>query len=857
MTACTNNGGSRARRAVTAALVGVLSVGAAPMVALATTGTGDVSLQAVDPGKDWLGEVTYENGKGEGYTLPEKDTPSFSSTSGEYLLPTAIDINGETVVFNYAQAGGDSTVVYYAGSSASGSVVAQKGVGLVDTLSDHVWEAGTYTVQVTYNGTAVKTAQFKITDVDLANATLFNATDGNKDASVTDFTYNGGTQKIGMVVDGVVLSDDQYDLGVWKDGKTWLNDDGEVTDAGTYTIYVFKNGHTAADSAIKTVELTVNKLDLSDATLTIEDVQINGTPKVMAGDVEITSADADIAYANTGTHGLRTATVTGKDANVTGKATANFNVVNTLVTTFKYRGNVKADGDQIKVNLANGAKFDESKIEAVGANEKDWDVTYAKEDGSVASASDLSTPGTYYATVRVNAQRTDYALGGSVTWKVLVIAGPAVTTNDVAFLYKGEIKGTFLGVTYSGEDFLKDITTIVKSGDKTLTPGEDYTVVVKDTATDEVVDSIVDAGTYEITLESDAYEIKGADTFNKFTVTVGQLDLKYVYAKSDLMQTFGSQTLIPYTGEDIDADFTYGYYVKDGVVVKEGTEDAAWVELPEGTVKVDAIRYDEDGSVSSSDALADSIKEKGNYRIYFSLAKGVKNFKTTRTYVENEITVSDKKVFTDVPNDAWYAEAVYAANDAGYIGGIGGSTLFAPLSNITRADVACVLYRMAGGSIDASEEGMTNSELGYISQFEDVDPNAYYAKAVAWTTKVGITNGYGTTFGSDRAITTEEFATMLARYAKVTGTDTSVDADAVLAKVADGDKVTGYARESVAWAVEQGILAKDGNLIDPQGTIYRARVVQIAVDFQPTKLDDVIIAPNPGLDAGAEDGETA
>ena len=264
---------------------------------------------------------------------------------------------------------------------------------------------------MTYNGTAVKTAQFKITDVDLANATLINATDGNKDASVTDFTYNGGTQMIGMVVDGVVLSDDQYDLGVWKDGKTWLNDDGEVTDAGTYTIYVFKNGHTAADSAIKTVELTVNKLDLSDATLTIEDVQINGTRRSWRATSRSLPPTPTSAYANTGTHGLRTATVTGKDANVTGKATANFNVVNTLVTTFKYRGNVKADGDQIKVNLANGAKFDESKIEAVGANEKDWDVTYAKEDGSVASASDLSTPGTYYATVRVNAQRTDYALG--------------------------------------------------------------------------------------------------------------------------------------------------------------------------------------------------------------------------------------------------------------------------------------------------------------------------------------------------------------------------------------------------------------------------------------------------------------
>ena len=114
---------------------------------------------------------------------------------------------------------------------------------------------------------------------------------------------------------------------------------------------------------------------------------------------------------------------------------------------------------------------------------------------------------------------------------------------------------------------------------------------------------------------------------------------------------------------------------------------------------------------------------------------------------------------------------------------------------------------------------------------------------------LGVTNGYGTTFGISRDITTEEFATMLARYAKVTGTDTSVDADAVLAKVADGDKVTGYARESVAWAVEQGILAKDGNLIDPQGTIYRARVVKIAVDFQPEQLDTILDTGSNANDA--------
>ena len=66
MTACTNNGGSRARRAVTAALVGVLSVGAAPMVALATT--GDVQLQADDASTVTRATVDYWVEPAEEYT---------------------------------------------------------------------------------------------------------------------------------------------------------------------------------------------------------------------------------------------------------------------------------------------------------------------------------------------------------------------------------------------------------------------------------------------------------------------------------------------------------------------------------------------------------------------------------------------------------------------------------------------------------------------------------------------------------------------------------------------------------------------------------------------------------------------
>ena len=81
---------------------------------------------------------------------------------------------------------------------------------------------------------------------------------------------------------------------------------------------------------------------------------------------------------------------------------------------------------------------------------------------------------------------------------------------------------------------------------------------------------------------------------------------------------------------------------------------------------------------------------------------------------------------------------------------------------------------------------------------------------------------------------------MLARYAAKMGTDTTVDADAVLADVADGDEVSSYARDAVAWAVSEGYIAKDGNLIDPQGTIYRARAIKIAVDYQPEQLDTIL-----------------
>ena len=80
-----------------------------------------------------------------------------------------------------------------------------------------------------------------------------------------------------------------------------------------------------------------------------------------------------------------------------------------------------------------------------------------------------------------------------------------------------------------------------------------------------------------------------------------------------------------------------------------------------------------------------------------SLGTGVKNYDVNTGYVKALVEVSDAGIFADVPNDAWYSEVVYTAKKNGYINGYAGTQLFGPERDITRAEVVCILYNMAGG----------------------------------------------------------------------------------------------------------------------------------------------------------------
>ena len=134
-----------------------------------------------------------------------------------------------------------------------------------------------------------------------------------------------------------------------------------------------------------------------------------------------------------------------------------------------------------------------------------------------------------------------------------------------------------------------------------------------------------------------------------------------------------------------------------------------------------------------------------------------------------------------------------------------------------------VLGRAAG--VEASEDAH--------SSFRDVADGQWYAPYVNWAAENGIVNGYDNeTFAPDDAITREQMATILYRYAKYRGVDvTAVDASR-FHTFSDTDQVSDYAKAPMIWATDKGIIngMGDGTLA-PQEKSTRAQVSQIIMNY--------------------------
>ena len=110
--------------------------------------------------------------------------------------------------------------------------------------------------------------------------------------------------------------------------------------------------------------------------------------------------------------------------------------------------------------------------------------------------------------------------------------------------------------------------------------------------------------------------------------------------------------------------------------------------------------------------------------------------------------------YTDVPDGAWYAEAVEALREKEIMNGMGNGR-FGPDETFTRAQLATVLYRMADTPAVTGEDSFSDTESG-----------AWYSDAVLWAEQNKVVNGMGNgLFGTDEAATQEQLTVMLWRVA--------------------------------------------------------------------------------------------
>lgn len=180
-----------------------------------------------------------------------------------------------------------------------------------------------------------------------------------------------------------------------------------------------------------------------------------------------------------------------------------------------------------------------------------------------------------------------------------------------------------------------------------------------------------------------------------------------------------------------------------------------------------------------------------------------------------------KLPFEDVEGTEWFGDQVRYVYENKIMTGLD-ETIFGPYVTLARSHFVVMLYRMEG-----------SPKVVYSGKYDDVANGEWYTDAVMWATEAGVVTGYTNSglFGPADAITREQMAAMIYRYAAYKGYDTAQKAD--LSKFEDGWKVSEFAQEAMEWAVGSGIIEGkfEGTQLDPYADTARAEAAVILERF--------------------------
>lgn len=213
-------------------------------------------------------------------------------------------------------------------------------------------------------------------------------------------------------------------------------------------------------------------------------------------------------------------------------------------------------------------------------------------------------------------------------------------------------------------------------------------------------------------------------------------------------------------------------------------------------------------AVTDKNGNALDLTDKGGGQYTFTMPSGPVT--VAATFMDDNTMLN---FFVDVPAGAYYYDAVLWAAEGGIVTGTD-AVHFSPDASCTRAQLVTFLWRAAGSPV-----------VNYAMNFTDVDSGTYYAEAARWAASEKVVEGTtAETFAPDAAVTRAQMVTMLYRFAKARGMDTTQGGMAIR-EFDDFDAVPAYALEAMDWAVNAGVLKGDNNRLLPQDNCTRAQIV--------------------------------
>ena len=267
------------------------------------------------------------------------------------------------------------------------------------------------------------------------------------------------------------------------------------------------------------------------------------------------------------------------------------------------------------------------------------------------------------------------------------------------------------------------------------------------------------------------------------------------------------------------------YFVSDGTRIRDFKGGSVELSIPyraDGAIRAWFLK--EDGTREPVSARYD--KENAQLILHHFSHYVIEELDSSAAYT---VCAKDDScplgAFGDLTAAAWYHDGVHYCLENGLMRGVSGGK-FLPDGSTTRAQLVTILWRLEGNPAPVS-----------TADFSDVADGVWYAEAVRWAAGSGVVKGYADgRFRPNDAVTREQMAAILYRYAQHKGYDVSAGKDTNILSFDDAFAVSEYAIPAMQWAcgsgMVRGIAQEGGMLLAPRDTTTRAQTATLLMRFQ-------------------------